>query len=553
MPLSLLSGLAVPETGGATAPDTAAVEILPPDEPWAGATRGEWDARWWQWAVSMPEAVNPNFDTSGERCGYGQSGPVFFLPGNVVGEEAAEITCVVAEGSAIYVNVAGAECSTVEPPPFFGRTEDELRACATAALDQATDIQARVNGQDVADLDAYRTGSPLFTLTFAEDNIFGVEPGVAQSVSEGYGVIIAPPPPGEYEIAVATRFDGSPEFATTVNVIVEAPQVIEAAPTAQIADSGEWKVVRPGGDCQCSDGTEYAFFVRHADPAKVMFFLQGGGACFSADTCNPTSGTYDPNIDSLDNPALVGGIFDLARPENPFGDYSVVFVPYCTGDVHIGNNAAEYSPELTVQHKGWVNGTAARDYLAENFPDAAQVVVVGASAGSIAAPLYAGAISDQLPDAQITVFADGSGAYPDATNPAVADLWGSNTMQSAFPEYTGDWTLPRYFVAAGLHDPEIVMARFDFAFDAVQAEFMTMTGADTSNLVASMDSNEALIEEAGVTQHSYTAPGDNHVIVQDSQFYDMVVDDVPLVDWVTALIGGEPMEDVHCEDCEPPG
>jgi hypothetical protein len=52
------------------------------------------------------------------------------------------------------------------------------------------------------------------------------------------------------------------------------------------------------------------------------------------------------------------------------------------------------------------------------------------------------------------------------------------------------------------------MARFDFAFDAVQAEFMAITGADTTDLEASMNSNEALIEEAGVTHHSYTAPGD---------------------------------------------
>jgi Pectinacetylesterase len=326
-----------------------------------------------------------------------------------------------------------------------------------------------------------------------------------------------------------------------------------SAPVSDVVVSDEWEIVRPGGDCECADGTEYVFFVRNADPAKVVFFLQGGGACFSADTCNPSSGTYDPNVDSRDDPALLGGIFDFGRPDNPFGDYSVVFVPYCTGDVHLGTNAAEYSPELTVQHKGWVNGTAGRDYLAENFPDAAQVVVVGASAGSIAAPPYAGVISDQLPDAQITVFADGSGAYPDATNPQIVDLWGSSAVRSTFPEYTGEWSLPRYFVAAGLHDREIVMARFDFAFDAVQAEFMTMIGADTSDLKASMDSNEALIEEAGVTQHSYTAPGDNHTVVLDSQFYDTVVTDVPLVDWVTALIGGEPMDDVHCEDCEARG
>ena len=194
---SLLAGVAVGETSVATAPVAAAVEILPPDEPWAGATRGEWDARWWQWAVSMPEEVNPNFDTSGERCGYGQSGPVFFLPGNVVGEEPAEITCVVAAGTAIYVQRGG---HRVLDGRASRRSSGELRTSCGHAPPQrwieATDFQARVNGQDVADLDAYRTESPLFTLTFAEDNIFGVQPGVAQSVSAAYSLIIAPPPPG---------------------------------------------------------------------------------------------------------------------------------------------------------------------------------------------------------------------------------------------------------------------------------------------------------------------------------------------------------------------
>ena len=49
--------------------------------------------------------------------------------------------------------------------------------------------QARVNGQEVGDLEAYRT--PLFTLTFVEDNLLGVEPGVAQAMSLDYGFVIA--------------------------------------------------------------------------------------------------------------------------------------------------------------------------------------------------------------------------------------------------------------------------------------------------------------------------------------------------------------------------
>ena len=125
----------------------------------------------------MPEDVSPWFDTTDERCGYGQSGPVFFVLGW------PPLTCVVAEGTAIYVRLTGPECSTVEPPPWFGRTEEELRACANSGLDEeASELQASVNGHDVANLDAYRTTSPLFTVTFPEDNVIDVDPGVANAV-----------------------------------------------------------------------------------------------------------------------------------------------------------------------------------------------------------------------------------------------------------------------------------------------------------------------------------------------------------------------------------
>ena len=76
---------------------------------------------------------------------------------------------------------------------------------------KATDYQASVNGQDVGDLDAYRSSSPLFTLTFPENNLFGAEPGVAQAVSAAYSFIIAPPPPGEYEIVLFDALRRTPD------------------------------------------------------------------------------------------------------------------------------------------------------------------------------------------------------------------------------------------------------------------------------------------------------------------------------------------------------
>jgi len=178
--------------------------------------------------------------------------------------------------------------------------------------------------------------------------------------------------------------------------------------------------------------------------------------------------------------------------------------------------------------------------------------------GSIAAPVYSGLVSDLLPDAQITVFADGSGAYADdpTLNAGLSGLWGVFDNMPEWEVNNGltaeDWGIVRFWVQAGQHDPDIVMARFDYAYDEVQTAFMTLTGSDTSDLRASIDANEMLIEAEGIDQHSYTAPGSDHTLVRNDDFYDMEVNGVRLVDWVTSLVAGEPQADVHCEECEAP-
>ena len=192
-----------------------------------------------------------------------------------------------------------------------------------------------------------------------------------------------------------------------------ASEVQTTSPTTTAARGDEpWERVVPGGDCQCADGSEFSFWVREANPQTVVLYLQDGGACFSAETCAPDRDLYNAKVS--EGPAGQGGIFDLADERNPFADHSFVYVPYCTGDVHIGNTTKEYAPGLTVEHKGYVNGTAALDHLAATFPGATDVVVIGESAGSVASPLYAGLVSDRLADARITVVAHGAGSYPDA-------------------------------------------------------------------------------------------------------------------------------------------
>jgi Pectinacetylesterase len=336
------------------------------------------------------------------------------------------------------------------------------------------------------------------------------------------------------------------------------------AKSAATTPPGErkWTKVSPGGDCMCADGSEFAFFERRADPTKVVLFLDGGGVCYDAETCAFTGlgtggeASYDWSIYGED-PSQEGGIFNFARAGNPFRDYSFIYVPSCTGDSHLGDRTYKYSPTLTVEHKGFVNGSAALRHLAEHYPRAAQVVVVGKTAGSIAAPVYGDLVADRLPDAQVTVFGAQSGEIPDSPDLSarlLGQLWGAHDAMPDWEVNQGltarDWSPPRFWVQAGLHDPDLVLARFDYAYDSEAEDGAESLGLDPTKFLAVIDANEAAIEQAGVVLHSYTAPGHHHGILEWPAFYKVEVNGEKLVDWVRSLIAGKPVDDVHCEKCD---
>ena len=214
-------------------PAAAEVTAIAPDEPYAGATLAEWSARASQWFLSFPLDAHPGMDATGASCGHGQHGPVFFLPPSL-SPEAGTLTCVVPAGMAVLVPLGGVGCTTVEPPPYFGRDEAELRACAEAGADDFSELTVSVNGEPIADVDQYRTTTPLYTINLPEDNVLGVPAGVAEGVSAGYDLLLAPLPPGEYLIEGGGQVDLEGDvitFGGAYTVIVEAPQVVEPAAT----------------------------------------------------------------------------------------------------------------------------------------------------------------------------------------------------------------------------------------------------------------------------------------------------------------------------------
>jgi hypothetical protein len=80
----------------------------------------------------------------------------------------------------------------------------------------------------------------------------------------------------------------------------------------------------PFPDTQCRDGSPAGVSVNlNSGSNKVMIFLEGGGACFSADTC----GSNPANVPTTaQKPANVTGVFDRANTQNPVGDWNFVYV-----------------------------------------------------------------------------------------------------------------------------------------------------------------------------------------------------------------------------------
>jgi hypothetical protein len=203
--LTALGLLALAAPTHATNPNPG---VAPPHSSSHGHTYGGWSAEWWRWFLSLPVDEHPAL---GADCNNGQSGQVFFIAADFTG--GSSVDCTIPPGKAIFFPIINAECSTVEPPPFFGADEEELRACAECWTDVVVvdSLEVTLDDEALEDLGSYRAASPLFTFDYPEGNIFGLPgSGSAESVSDGYWILLHPLSAGEHVLS----FSGEACFPT---------------------------------------------------------------------------------------------------------------------------------------------------------------------------------------------------------------------------------------------------------------------------------------------------------------------------------------------------
>lgn len=173
-------------------------------------------------------------------------------------------------------------------------------------------------------------------------------------------------------------------------------------------------MIYPGGKTRCmlSTDKEFGFGVVPRDPEKLLFYFEGGGACwndlsFRAKACT-THGSYAP-------PLL--GILNGSAPTNPLRNHTLVYLNHCSGDLHSGNVKQLFldARGLPVEQRGFHNTWSAIDWVKSNLAKKPlkSLVISGESAGSIAVQVWARTLLSELKYEQASVVADSyMGAFP---------------------------------------------------------------------------------------------------------------------------------------------
>jgi hypothetical protein len=306
---------------------------------------------------------------------------------------------------------------------------------------------------------------------------------------------------------------------------------------------GDWVKVLAGGKTKCARGGPYSYWLRKGDPDRLLVFFQGGGGCFDERTCAVGSSWFDDRIDAIDDPAYNGGILDLDDGDNPFREWSAVYIPSCTGDVHLGSRVVRYG-KIKVQQFGWVNAQAALRRAYREFPAPRAVFIAGCSAGSVGSAFHADSIIRRYPKARIAQLGD-SLAFV-FHRPIRLTGWGAHEH---FPPFfrigNRRFTMTQFEAALARAHPKRVFARFNHAEDHVQQQFYLAVGGKPGGFAPRLATAERTLKKLK-NYRSYLACGTRHCALPTGEFYSLRVGGVRLRDWVANLAAGR---NVGCPVC----
>jgi hypothetical protein len=168
-------------------PDAALLSL---DRSNFGCTTDEWSIRWWRWLLSIPEANNPAFDSTGKNCGLFQEYQDVFFLCQTLGNSERPIfrKASIPKDKTLFMPVI----NWVSLSGVDGKTDEELSLAAKKKIDSVTNLKFQLNGIEVGGLSGCRIRSKAFDITLPEKNILNATHGPTRCVSDGYWVFLKP-------------------------------------------------------------------------------------------------------------------------------------------------------------------------------------------------------------------------------------------------------------------------------------------------------------------------------------------------------------------------
>jgi hypothetical protein len=329
---------------------------------------------------------------------------------------------------------------------------------------------------------------------------------------------------------------------------------------------------------QCIYGQPYAFFVKRGTVNKVVMYYEGGGACWDPTTCGAPTCTSD--IDANPN-AGAPGFADLTNQSNPFRDWTIVFVSYCSCDIHFGQNDMQYTPTLLIHHRGYDNAQVAEKWAREHFLNPEVVFVTGSSAGAYGAWFHAPLLESVWPASQFHVLADaGNGVITQDFLTTYFPNWNfvanlPKNIPGVKDSITNGTGIPGYTEAVAKFFPTTTWAHYASAYDGGaggQTGFYNIMLNNNDLLGAvnwwtgSCQFNQVMVQQATDTVAAltstnnyryYIGTGSRHTMWGSDKVYTDTTGGVPtLVDWVNAMLSSTPPSgdssawtNVECTNC----
>ncbi|MDH5546614.1 MAG: pectinacetylesterase family protein [Gammaproteobacteria bacterium] len=374
----------------------------------------------------------------------------------------------------------------------------------------------------------------------------------------------------------------------------------------------------PSGPIITPSDKTYAFYYRPGSSEETLVYFDGGGACWNEETCassllpgltgGKVPSSFLGKLVESSSPENLGGIFDFSRNDNPFKNHSIIFVPFCTGDIFWGSNTAIYKNtsltllqadgtpvtlpigDMVIEHRGFDNFLAVREWmktsLLNSLDESVKLTVAGSSAGAYGALLAFPYLKQLLPNSRAHLLSDGG-------NGVILDKFIQDVFQSDISPWQARANFPNWlpaFEAATFGDPDLFIvtintaiamqyprdrfAQFTTAWDAVQILFYNIMKSEYTvpnngfygwfnvNAQTAGEWNLRMQAGAGATSAAanyrfHITPGCVHTALRfTDEFYSQTTGLTPLNDWIKNMISnrGNAWQSESCDgaDCKPP-